>query len=308
MSYFIYPYYKLRQGNQGLPEALLKKFTELGGSLHLQKQLYRLQLREYNGEQLIALTVGASGVPIESVVYARYVVLALPQRALKLLDPDSFIFQNPQFRADINTVTASPASKLFLSYDRAWWRELEPKIEQGQSTSDLPIRGCYYIGAEQDGKSLLLASLNDDVVTQFWDGYLQTSRYGPYSAPYRGLHDGLMRQSLLAPPEMVVEAQRQLKEIHNFDIPDPEAAIYHDWMQDPFGGGWHNWNPHARSWEVIPRIRQPIPGINVFLCGEAYSAQQGWIEGAINTAEMVLETYFGLPRPDWVLPEYDFGP
>jgi hypothetical protein len=64
----------------------------------------------------------------------------------------------------------------------------------------------------------------------------------------------------------------------------------------------------AKSWEVMPRIRRPIEDLNVFVCGEAYSSAQGWVEGAVNTAEMVVETYFDLPRPGWVLPEYDFGP
>jgi monoamine oxidase len=58
----------------------------------------------------------------------------------------------------------------------------------------------------------------------------------------------------------------------------------------------------------MPRIRRPVEQLNVFLCGEAYSSSQGWVEGAVNTAEMVVEDYFDLPRPDWVLPEYDFGP
>jgi monoamine oxidase len=89
---------------------------------------------------------------------------------------------------------------------------------------------------------------------------------------------------------------------------EPSAAIYIDWSQDPYGGGWHVWNPHLQSWQVIPRVRQPVPDLNIFLCGDTYSAQQGWVEGALNTAEMVLETHFGLPRPNWVLPEYDFGP
>jgi hypothetical protein len=31
------------------------------------------------------------------------------------------------------------------------------------------------------------------------------------------------------------------------------------------------------------------------------------VEGAINTAEMTLETYFGLPRPEWAPKDYDFG-
>ena len=58
----------------------------------------------------------------------------------------------------------------------------------------------------------------------------------------------------------------------------------------------------------LARLRQPVPGANVHLCGEAYSASQGWVEGAINTAERVLDTQFGMKRPSWVSPSYSFGP
>jgi monoamine oxidase len=107
---------------------------------------------------------------------------------------------------------------------------------------------------------------------------------------------------------MVRDAVRQLSLLHHFDVPKPLSATFVNWSADPYGGGFHFWNTHVRSWETIPRIRRPVPGVNLFLCGEAFSAKQGWVEGAINTAEMTLETYFGLPRPAWAPKDYDFGP
>jgi hypothetical protein len=46
----------------------------------------------------------------------------------------------------------------------------------------------------------------------------------------------------------------------------------------------------------------------VYVCGESYALDQGWVEGAVNTAERVLETYFDLDRPGWVAGDYSFGP
>lgn len=306
-------YFKLNKGYQQIPETLAMEFLKMGGEVLTNKKLYKLQVEEYDGEQLIAMTIGTPKSPIRTIEYARYVVLAMPQRSLELLDPDSFIFLNRQFKKDLATVTAQASSKLFLSYDRPWWQELSPKITKGRSDTDLPLRQCYYVGTEtQDpnqGMSLLMASYNDDRAASFWDGYLQPDRFRQHNPPYMGRHGGQLKQSLLAPHDMVMEIQRQLKEMHNFDIPDPLGAIYHDWMEDPFGGAWYFWNPHVRSWEVAPRIRQPMPGYNVFLCGDCYSENQGWVEGALNTAEMVLEDEFGLPRPNWVEDEnYYFGP
>jgi lysine 2-monooxygenase len=58
----------------------------------------------------------------------------------------------------------------------------------------------------------------------------------------------------------------------------------------------------------MPRIRHPLPDANLYICGEAWSTNQGWVEGALNTAEHVLEDHFGLPRPGWLPDAYYIGP
>lgn len=57
----------------------------------------------------------------------------------------------------------------------------------------------------------------------------------------------------------------------------------------------------------MPRIRHPIEGTNLYVCGEAYSDHQGWVEGALQTAEKLLEEYFFLERPSWISLEYFLG-
>lgn len=183
------------------------------------------------------------------------------------------------------------------------------QIQGGYSTTDLPVRACYYMGARPDGRSLVLTSLNDQQAETFWAGYedppILPGRGGPLPPP------GLPK---ISKQQMTDQLQKQLWEMHGFEIPEPVAGpIYFNWDVEPFGGGWHNWRPGLKSWEVMPRIRRMSVGPGggdprVFLCGEAWSNQQGWVEGALNTAEMVLETYFGLSRPDWVASTYDFGP
>ena len=305
------PWMQLCDGYQTLPETLLKRFCHMKGRVETQKQLRSLQCRHMNGEPLIELTFAES-----RPVLARNVVLALPQRALQLLDPESVLFSNRRFRNDIDTVTSRAASKLILNYNEPWWECIahgkdkvpNEQIISGKSVTDLPIRACYYIGAEKDGKAILTC-LNDGVMTNFWDGFVRASRLGRHETPYRSRIDDAGETPQCAPDDMVIAAQRQLIEMHGVSyIPEPCATVYRNWMDDPYGGGWHSWNPHVRSWEVMPRIRQPLSDLNIFLCGEAYSAMQGWVEGALNTAEMVLQTHFQLPPPGWVDASYDFGP
>ena len=49
---------------------------------------------------------------------------------------------------------------------------------------------------------------------------------------------------------------------------------------------------------------KPMPDYNVFICGEAYSLDQGWVEGALHTTETVLTQYFKLPVRDGVSADY----
>jgi monoamine oxidase len=108
-------------------------------------------------------------------------------------------------------------------------------------------------------------------------------------------------------------AHYQLRQMHAIEyfIPRPYTAIFKDWRKDPFGGGWHFWNVDVRPWEVIKRMRRPSEDHHVYICGEAYSNNQGWVEGALSSAELLLEDEalaFKLRRPDWLPEDYDLGP
>lgn len=68
-----------------------------------------------------------------------------------------------------------------------------------------------------------------------------------------------------------------------------------DWSREPFGAGCHAWAPGARSWEIRERLasfgfegREDVECLHV--CGEAYSDYQGFIEGALRSAETAVDT------------------
>lgn len=69
-----------------------------------------------------------------------------------------------------------------------------------------------------------------------------------------------------------------------------------DWSRDPYGAACHTWRAGARSWEVLERLKAfslpdaPADQRCVHVCGEAYSDYHGFIEGALRTADDVLET------------------
>lgn len=77
-----------------------------------------------------------------------------------------------------------------------------------------------------------------------------------------------------------------------------------DWSAPPFGGAAHVWLPRQRADKAASSAVTGCPLIafslrgradegyarNVHVCGEAYSGFQGFIEGALRTAEEVVET------------------
>ena len=103
----------------------------------------------------------------------------------------------------------------------------------------------------------------------------------------------------MATKSMVHEIHRQLMQMHGIDsAPEPIDAAYMDWSQDPFGGGVHLWNPNYKSSEMLTRMIQPVAEFPCYICGEAYSTNQTWAEGALQTAELVLDR-LGVASAEW---------
>ena len=305
-------YLQLRDGFQAMPEELARRFVAAGGTIQLGHQLRRIDRVVEDGEALLTLdlTVWPEGRPL--TIRARHVVLAMPQRSIELLAPDSFPFTSNQFLSDLGAVIPRPASKLFLGYDRPWWEDLG--LHNGRSLTDLPLRQVYYWGVEGDQpgadpanrNALLMASYNDADDVEFWNELLpRPNRLDPVAVtrPPRPM-------GTATPEVMIEEAQHQLRDLHGpgARIPDPTVAYFQDWVQDPYGAAYHFWQVGARSWEIVPRMRHPFPDTNLAVCGEAWSTGQGWVHGALNTAEMMLAEHFRLPRPAWLPDDAYLGP
>ena len=54
----------------------------------------------------------------------------------------------------------------------------------------------------------------------------------------------------------------------------------------------------VKSYEVTEAMVQPDERYRVYVTGDCYSHGQGWVEGALGTAELVLRR-LGLEKPKW---------
>jgi monoamine oxidase len=321
------PIYKgFSNGFQQVPLTIESRFRKAGGHVELnqplqgfawdeKKKLFKLQFKNGNSAD------------------AKAVILAMPRRSLELLAPGSQLLDDiPHL---IKSVTPRPLFKLFTTYQSPWWRMAgtnmkDPKtgktkyvpLQKGRTTTDLPLRQTYYwvYGNGQpvvSGRGMLMASYDDGANIGYWDGLRFKRGRGwreetedmpktiqafegeadqendPTTARWRKYH---------APRPMVDEIQRQLMTVHGLSfVPNAVDACYKDWGDDPFGGGWNSWNIGVDSRIVKKQIIQPYDKpdrpLPLYICGEAYSDAQGWVEGALQTADMMLEKFGVKPFP-----------
>lgn len=338
-------YWTLAEGFEELPRTVAERFRDAGGEIHMNHRLDSFGRRPSDG--LYALCFArtetdargrtrdlardeafaddpnaaeeAAAERQEVHVDAERVVLALPRRSIELIRWNR-LERDDALRGDLEAVISQAAFKMFLGYPYPWWRSLG--LEAGRTITDMPIRQTYYFQTEsemeggnpENHNSLLMVSYNDLGSVPFWKALEAGEPFTgtPGSPANDFVHGQAVRpHAFQISRDMVNAAQEQVTEVHGLRfVPEPYTAVYHDWGDDPYGAGWHAWKAGREFWEIMPRLRG-IEGENVHICGEAYSIGQGWVEGALQTAELMLKEHFGLSRPSFIPQEYydkEMGP
>ncbi|MGD9979543.1 MAG: flavin monoamine oxidase family protein [Hyphomonadaceae bacterium] len=245
-------------GNQQFPTELARRS---GAEIHLDNAL--ACVRNVDG----ALHLSFDSRAGEESFTAKDLILALPPEAVACIDfgPQHAAAQ----QALVAKVAPASACKLFLSFESAWW----PAAPHSPSAlgmaawhTDQPIQQCYSHDGDNAAPALLLALFADGENAAFW-------------APHFG-------KGGAASAATIETALTQLHAMHG-DIPEPSGAVARMWP-----AAWHVWRPGARSWRSAPAIRGPHFGLPIYICGEAFSEQQGWIEGALASAEALLREKF----------------
>jgi hypothetical protein len=297
-------FHALDGGYAALPWMLQRKFESVGGELVHGAWL--------EGLSPLTLPDGSVGVELHftgdcPAVKARAVILAMPRRPLEVLLP-RFEGLAPRsstaFARLLGSVTPDPGFKCFIRYPTAWWNATG--VCQGHSLTDLPIRQCFYwtesqhqqCGTERGEALLMVFSTAASVA--FWGGfgpgYAQTEPSTAGACRVRSNTEddnARLRENWLthrAPAEVIAEMHRQILALHGIQsAPEPLEAVSVNWSDDASGAGVHLWNPGVRSWQVTQEMTQPIEDVPCYVCGEAYSTMQTWVEGALLTADLVQQ-------------------
>jgi monoamine oxidase len=221
-------------------------------------------------------------------------VLALPRRAIEGIE-DFPAASQPQFASLISSVEPVAACKALLLYPKPWWRD--QGIVAGRSVTDMPARQLYALGAEKerlpsepaDGFGMLMMYCDAQTV-ESW------KELAPPSKP-----DAAGFQWLAGDSQLASEIHREAGLVYQTTPPKPLAACFQDWTAAPYGGGWHFWGAGKDAFTLADRVMKPLPDSELYICGEAYTMYEaGWVEGAIERAETMLQRHFGLKPPDWL--------
>jgi hypothetical protein len=124
-----------------------------------------------------------------------------------------------------------------------------------------------------------------------------------FTSPMQDEESNKENQVVFAASQKVVEkATEYFKKVFNVThIPQPILTSARIWAgsttikkeaSERFGFGVHQWALHAQDDEIQEKLIEPLP--NLFTCNEAYSDYQGWVEGSLRSANLLLKKEWGL--------------
>ncbi|RZS91938.1 flavin monoamine oxidase family protein [Aquimarina brevivitae] len=306
-------YKTIQEGYDSIAYALANQYMECkGATIWSENKLLTFAKNTQNNGYTYELTMLNIPSNTKWSVFANSIVLGMPRASLELLDQDNFFFdrnENGTIQHHIKAVIKEPAYKILMGFEKPWWKELG--IDSGHSITDLPMRQCYYFGTDpENDNSMLLGSYGDMNNETFWKALSDdTVLFEVKNNKHASLDELKELNDVQATKLMVDELMNQLREVHGdtVTIPDPYVTWFKDWTDEPFGAGYHAWKSGYDVGKVMQYMRQPVDTERIHICGEAYSDQQGWVEGAFCEAEKMLQKHFHLDWPNWLDPDYYLG-
>ena len=296
-------FYTLYKGYESLPLELQKRINAMQKPSPIFLSTEVMSIDTMGGRIIVSARRGKERVSIS----CSQIILALPATAIQQLQVNSPVLnaeKNPrseELQRDVESVIPLPLCKVNLYYNQAWWRDqIEgpvPNVENGGSFTSLPLGSVYAFNPMEAGDGTGPASLSiycDFINANFW---LSLQNIGPmFTSPLQEEHNNTRPQVMFAASEKVVEeATKQLKELFQMlSVPRPVLTSFRIWnAEHQFGYAAHRWALFVDDRKVRKSIANPVK--NLFVCNEAFSDDQGWVNGSLRSCNIILQKYFGIP-------------
>lgn len=298
-------FYALEDGFGSLPAMLTERVRADGGTVLLGTGVSHID--PFERGFLVHTTLNATAIEATALILA---IPPLPLERLLAISPGLAPGMGA-IRHALDSVVAQQLCKINFYYNHAWWRDHSetrlPQIRNGGSFTTQPLGSVYVFdplkGEDANGPAALTIYC-DWAKTDFW---LQLQEIGElFDSPLQREHGAASPQVLFAASLAVVaEATTQLRELFRvISVPQPVLTSYRLWSgTHEFGHAYHQWARGADDRAVMDEVVSPMRG--VFICNEAFSDDQGWVNGSLRSANRVLDAGFAigpLPVPTKVLP------
>ena len=309
-------------GFSTLTKAVYAQVVDMGAEVHLSTNVdnftregdrFTLELtRAPEGKNSSPFVEG--GTPVTAS--GTKLVLAVARRALEKAFVVSPVLNQAanarQIWEALQTATEQQLLKINIYFRTPWWLDGDLTgqipVQFGPSFTDLPANAVYpFYTTDVTGtdaramrerlqRPAALTIYCDWDNANFWHGL---QNVGPkFESDLQAVQNNRENQTIFpASVAVVEEAIRQFREVFSYpNIPPPIMTSYRLWNADAdFGFAVHQWGINADDRKVIPFLANPVDG--VYTCNEAFSDMQGWVQGSLRSADVMLK-HFGIdPLP-----------
>jgi hypothetical protein len=175
-------------------------------------------------------------------------ILAIPKVDLKYFE----IFKDYNL---LDNVSQIPLIRIYAKYPKnkngkVWFHNMERTITNNFIRHIIPI--------DYDN-GIIMISYSDYHIAEMWNNLY-----------------------LLGEKELTKKINSEIKKLLNINIPEPLEYNVYFWKE-----GVHMWKTNTSMDSDYKKIIKPFPKSNIYICNEAYSKHQCWVEGSLKMSKDV---------------------
>lgn len=193
-------------------------------------------------------------------IKSKNVFLAIPKASLIKMK----IFKEEPIMSYIKSVHETALCRIYSIHKSRWFKNVK------RTTTDDDLRQFIPINYE---KGLSMVSYSDSEYANRWNALLLSKSESEVES---NIYESLIKVF----PKYKSKIEKK-----------PDYLKVHYWPV-----GVHKWKPYADSQKVMSQIKKPFNlkqnNINLFIVGESYSKNQGWMEGSLETVHDTINKYF----------------
>lgn len=246
-------YYAPKDGMREIIDKLSKRFIDNGGKIDLEQKVVSIDSQDDFYQ-----------INTENHAYhANAIIFTIPPHLLMAIEGLSTSFEQAMSLELLTSCLGHYSSiKAYAYFDKPWWTLLHPSDRQDCQIfrTDLPLRQGLYPNpkpTKTDKNQMMLIQYSNCLPDNKINPYLNSEDYA-----------------------------NVLSRIHGIKIAPPTLLSIYNWDDSSCGLAAHYLKCGAHYTDCLNKINDAFN--NIYFAGEALSTQHGWISGAIESVDRLL--------------------